>query len=39
VVNCETIKKIEDKKIIVVSVMNIEPDSELFMSYGYDYWN
>jgi SET domain-containing protein len=39
VINCEFIIKPEEKKTFVYSLIDINKDSELFISYGTNYWN
>ena len=36
--NCKFEVDISSKKVSVYSIMDIEPGSELFISYGNDYW-
>lgn len=36
--NCKFEVDIINKKVMVYSIMDIEPGSELFISYGNDYW-
>lgn len=37
--NCEFIVDKDKKEIQIWSIADIEPNSELFLSYGSDYWN
>jgi hypothetical protein len=37
--NCEFVVDLEQHRIRVFSFVDIEPNSELFVSYGEDYWN
>jgi hypothetical protein len=37
--NCVFEGDVEEKKVYVVSLRDIEPDEELFVSYGEGYWN
>jgi hypothetical protein len=39
VINCEFIKKPDENKTFVFSICDILPNSELFISYGPNYWN
>jgi hypothetical protein len=36
--NCKFEVDIINKKVMVYSSVDIEPETELFISYGYDYW-
>jgi hypothetical protein len=36
--NCEFINKLGERKVYVVSTRDIQPESELFISYGREYW-
>jgi len=38
-INCEFIINEEEKKVEIFSCKNIQPDEELFISYGDSYWN
>ena len=38
VVNCVFKKNIENKKVYIFSLIDINPNSELFLSYGSKYW-
>lgn len=38
ITNCEFINKLSIKKSYVVSLIDIQPGSELFISYGSSYW-
>jgi len=37
--NCKFIKDSENEKTLVYSICDIKPNSELFVSYGPNYWN
>jgi len=39
ITNCEFKKNIDEKKSLIYSIIDIMPGSELFISYGSDYWN
>jgi len=37
--NCTFKKNIDNKKVYIFSLVDIKPNSELFLSYGVNYWN
>lgn len=39
IINCEFKKDTENNKSLIFSIIDIAPESELFISYGPDYWN
>ena len=39
VTNCVFKKNIENKKVHIFSLVDIQPNSELFLSYGSNYWS
>ncbi len=39
ITNCEFKNSIDQKKSLIYSIIDIMPGSELFISYGSDYWN
>jgi hypothetical protein len=39
ITNCIFKRDIQNKKVYIFSLIDIQPNSELFISYGSNYWN